>query len=95
MSELLKEFEQFAMSRQNPAVAGEDLLTRFLAELSGKYGGVPTFSESDWVALGRENDLSDEQIAALVEQAASWVEDTTDKYEEIEPAEWTGLQRGA
>lgn len=77
MNLIAQRFEEFLTSRRAPNPAGEDDFSQFLRELA-KGGGVPDYSEDQWIAFGLDFGLDAERTAALVEQAASWVRDTTD-----------------
>lgn len=78
--------------RHNPPPDGEDEITRFLREMD-KAGRLHTFSEPDFFEVGKLFGLDDDQVAAAIEQAASWIENTEEIEDDglLEPAEWTGL----
>lgn len=86
MNKLQIELDRFlGGARSNPP---EAKMYEFLEVLSAD-GKLFDYSEQDWVEAGRSQGLTDDQIAAWVETAASWLDDTTDggKYEP-EPSAW-------
>lgn len=86
MSELLREFERFESSKENPVEGEEDEFTAFLRKLDAE-GKLRTFSEEDWYTLGSAHGLDDEEISELVEQAAGWLGKEKGILES-EPADW-------
>ena len=90
MNPLIAKMDKFleAPRRNAPGPRGEDEFSAFLRELS-RTGQLKSYSESQWIQYGRRFGLDDEKIAQLVEQAASWVQDTTDGGKRPpEPAAW-------
>ena len=88
MSELQKKLDRFMKSvRTNPPEAAA---YEFLEVLSEE-GQLFDYSEQDWIEAGKSIGMDDDAIAAWVETAASWIQDTTEegKYEP-EPAFWSG-----
>lgn len=85
-NELLLELDRFmGGARSNPPQAK---LYEFLKVLSAN-GALLDYSEQDWVEAGRKYGLTDDEIAAWVETAASWIDDTTDEGRfEPEPSFW-------
>jgi hypothetical protein len=80
MNKLQVELDRFlGGARSNPP---EAKMYEFLEVLSGD-GKLFDYSEQDWVEAGRSQGMTDDQIAAWIETAASWLDDTTDegKYE--------------
>lgn len=60
----------------------------FLEALSEE-GKLLDYSEQDWIEAGRSIGMSDDQVAAWMETAASWIDDTTEDGEyEPEPSFW-------
>ena len=80
MNKLQVELDRFlGGARSNPP---EAKMYEFLEVLS-EDGKLFDYSEQDWVEAGRSQGMTDDQIAAWIETAASWLDDTTDegKYE--------------
>ena len=93
MNPITEKFQRFIAEprvRRNPAPrAIEDDVTTFLRELNRK-GELRAWDEADWIQFGRGLGLTNEEISELVEQAAGWVEDTTEHGKlPPEPAAWT------
>lgn len=75
MNELQTELVRFLRgARPNPP---EAKMYEFLEVLSEK-GKLFDYSEQDWVEAGRSQGMTDDEIAAWIETAASWLDDTTD-----------------
>lgn len=75
MNELKEKLDRFMGSvKVNPPT---EKLYEFLEELSseGKFFG---YSERDWIEAGRSYSMTDNEIAAWIETAASWLDDTTE-----------------
>jgi hypothetical protein len=90
MNPLISQFEKFLDSprRNSGGPRGEDEYSSFLRELSAT-GRLKAYSEAEWIQMGKEFGLTDDQIAQLVEQAAGWIEDTTEGgTKPPEPAAW-------
>lgn len=85
---LFKKFEGEG-ALENPAgPQGEDDLSAFLRAMSAS-GDLGSFTEAEWAEFGKSQNLSDDQIAELIEQAAGWVSDTTKGgLKKPESAEW-------
>ena len=82
MNELKAELDQFmGGAKSNPPQEGR--LYEFLQELSSD-GKLFDYSEQDWVEAGRAYGMSDDEVAAWIETAASWLTDTTE-HGEYEP----------
>lgn len=86
MNELKQELDRFmGGARSNPE---SERLYEFLQELSSE-GKLFDYSEQDWVEAGRAYGMSDDEVAAWVETAASWLDDTTEGGEyEPEHSAW-------
>lgn len=89
MNPLIAKMEKFLGARRNPpGPRGEDEFSLFLRELS-RTGQLKSYTESQWIEFGRRFGLDDGRTAQLVEQAASWVQDTTlGGARPPEPAAW-------
>jgi hypothetical protein len=82
MNELKAELDRFMEgTRSNPPT---ERLYDFLGDLSSE-GKLFDYSEQDWVEAGRSYGMSDNEISAWIETAASWLDDTTEGGE-YEPA---------
>lgn len=91
MNELKAELDRFmGGARANPG--GEEKLYDFLQELSTE-GRLFDYSEQDWVEAGRAYGMDDDEIAAWVETAASWLTDTTEGGE-VEPEQSSWASQG-
>ena len=84
---LVVEFDRFARHYRASNPPTEEPFTAFLREMSAK-GKLDEASEEEWIELGRKNGLEDDEIAELVEQAASWLDKSSSS---LQPAAWTGL----
>lgn len=89
---LVEKLAQFEKSGYQENPEGEDKYSRFLRELSAT-GELQTFSEADWNALGEREGLTNEELAELVEQAASWLTDGDPSSER--PVQWPSDSFGA
>lgn len=87
MNQLQVELDRFLRgTRPNPPEAKAYEFLEALAE----EGKLFDYSEQDWVEAGRSQGMTDDQIAAWIETAASWIDDTTEEGEfEPEPAFWS------
>lgn len=75
-----------------PGPRGEDDLSAFLRDLDAAME-LKAWPESDWIEFGRGQGMSDMEIVEFIEQAAGWVEDTTDGGRRApERAAWTSLR---
>lgn len=79
ITSLFNKFErgQLRAPRTNPSFETEDDISLFLRALSAS-GNLKDFSEGHWIDFGRHEGMSDLEIVDLIEQAAGWVQDTTD-----------------
>lgn len=86
MSPLQDELNYFLRrARTNPPEAAA---YEFLEHLSEE-GKLFDYTEQDWIEAGKSLGMDDDKIAAWIETAASWVQDTTDEGEyEPETAFW-------
>jgi hypothetical protein len=72
MVNLLDEYRQFTRTEAQPNPLDRDaLLTDFLEYLA--QDGKLSASEADWYAFGRSKGLNDDEIATLIESAATWI----------------------
>jgi hypothetical protein len=91
MNPITKLFEKFNRGTlRNPAGTGtEDDLSEFLRQLSATMD-LRDWPESTWIEFGKSEGLSDREIVDYIEQAAGWVDDTTDGGRHApEHAAWT------
>lgn len=70
----LKKFGPF---KNPPGPAGEDDLSEFLRDLSATMD-LKNWPEGTWIRFGRDEGMDEREIVDFIEQAAGWVEDTTD-----------------
>ncbi len=89
---LFKRFEKRPARRNPPSPAGEDDLSEFLRDLDATME-LKTWPESTWIEFGKAQGMSDLEIVDFIEQAAGWVEDTTDGGKKApEKAAWASLR---
>jgi hypothetical protein len=75
-----------------PGRDGEDDLSEFLRRLDATME-LKDWPEGTWIRFGQAQDMSDREIADFIEQAAGWVEDTTDGGRKApERAAWASLR---
>lgn len=90
ISVLFDKFNRGKALRNPPALAGEDDISSFLRAMAAS-GEIGSFSEGDWIAFGKREEMSDMEIVELIEQAAGWVPDTSGERHAPEKAAWTRL----
>lgn len=87
MGELLDEFKMFSRRHVYENPDGVDDMTAFLQELDAQ-GRLKPYSEEEWKELGKAKGLSDDQVAELIEQAATWIPKEPEGILEQEPSDW-------
>jgi hypothetical protein len=87
MMDLVHRFERFRRTHLAPNPEREAELTAFTRKLS-EDGELGEYTDEDWLTLSRKLGLSDDQYAALMEGAASWIVDEPESITKQPSSDW-------